>query len=43
MRKMAQHEPTQRWWAINGPLQAPLQSRGPGEHWATMEDVFDTD
>ena len=43
MQKMAQHEPTRRWWAINGPLQAPLESRAPGEHWAMMEDVFHTD
>ena len=43
MRKMAEHEPTQRWWAINGPLQVPLESRAAGEHWAMMEDVFHTD
>ncbi len=43
METMRQHEPTQRWWAINGPLQAPLETRAPGEHWAMMEDVFHTD
>lgn len=40
MEKMAQHEPTQRWWAMNDPCQEALASRAPGEHWAMMEDVF---
>jgi L-rhamnose mutarotase len=43
MEKMAQHEPTRRWWAINAPCQEPLSSRAPGEHWAMMEDVFHVD
>jgi L-rhamnose mutarotase len=43
MEKMAQHEPTRRWWSIMGPLQAPLESRAPGEHWAMMDDVFHID
>jgi len=43
MEKMARHEPTRRWWAMNGPCQEPLASRAPGEHWAMMEDVFHFD
>lgn len=43
MEKMAQHEPTQRWWAICNPLQRPLQTRADGEWWAMMEEVFHTD
>ena len=43
MAKMAAHEPTRRWWAINGPLQEPLATRAPDEHWAMMEPVFHVD
>ena len=42
-RKMAEHEPTRRWWAVCGPCQAPLESRGDGEWWAMMEAVFHLD
>lgn len=31
---------TQRWWALCGPMQQPLDSRAPGEWWADMEEVF---
>ena len=34
---------TQEWWALCGPLQAPLDSRGEAEWWAMMEEVFHTD
>jgi L-rhamnose mutarotase len=34
---------TQEWWAVCGPLQAPLESRKEGEWWAMMEEVFHTD
>ncbi len=43
MEKMRRHEPTQRWWAINGPCQEPLASRAEGEHWAMMAEVFHLD
>lgn len=43
MARMAEHEPTQRWWAICGPLQRPLDSRKKGEWWAMMEEVFHVD
>jgi len=28
------------WWAICEPMQAPLETRLPGEWWARMEQVF---
>lgn len=31
---------TQRWWAICGPMQAPLATREEGGWWARMEEVF---
>lgn len=34
---------TQRWWTFCEPCQRPLASRGPGEHWAAMEEVFHLD
>ena len=40
MKRMAEHEPTRRWWALCGPCQAPLESRRSGEWWAMMEEVF---
>ncbi|MEO1019253.1 MAG: L-rhamnose mutarotase [Pseudomonadota bacterium] len=43
MAKMKAHEVTQRWWALCGPMQAPLESRAEGEWWAPMREVFHTD
>lgn len=43
MRRMAEHEPTQRWWALCSPCQHPLDSRAEGEWWAMMEEVFHLD
>jgi L-rhamnose mutarotase len=40
MRSVAEQPITQRWWALCGPCQVPLESRAPGEHWAMMEPVF---
>lgn len=34
---------TREWWAICGPMQRPLESRGEGEWWAGMEEVFRLD
>ncbi|SER88306.1 L-rhamnose mutarotase [Tranquillimonas rosea] len=34
---------TRKWWAICGPMQRPLESRGEGEWWAGMEEVFHLD
>ena len=41
--KMAAHAKTQEWWAIMGPMQAPLTTRHEGEWWAEMEEVFHID
>ncbi|MBY6120737.1 L-rhamnose mutarotase [Mameliella alba] len=43
MAKMADDPVTQEWWAINKPLQRPLDTRGEGEWWAEMEEVFHHD
>lgn len=43
MEKMAADPETQRWWAVNMPLQRPLDSRRPGEWWADMEEIFHVD
>lgn len=40
---MAADPETQRWWAICGPMQVPLESRREGEWWAPMEEVFHVD
>jgi len=43
MAKMADHEATQRWWAVCNPMQRPLGTRAEGEWWAMMEEVFHLD
>ncbi len=43
MAKMAADPKTQEWWAIMKPMQAPLETRRPGEWWAGMEEVFHQD
>jgi L-rhamnose mutarotase len=43
MAKMAADARTREWWTWTEPLQEPLQSREPGEWWATMKEVFHTD
>ncbi len=43
MERMAADSATQRWWAINKPLQEPLPDRAEGEWWATMREIFHTD
>ena len=43
MARMAEDPETQRWWAINKPLQRPLDSRADGEWWAAMAEVFHAD
>ena len=41
MAAMAADPKTQEWWAIMKPMQAPLETRAPGEWWADMEMVYD--
>ena len=43
MAKMAADPETQRWWAINMPLQRPLETRKDGEWWAAMTEIFHVD
>ena len=43
MARMAADPTTQAWWKLTDPCQAPLESRQPGEWWASMEEFFHTD
>lgn len=43
MKVIAADPETQRWWAVCGPCQLPLESRAVGEHWAMMKPVFHMD
>jgi len=43
MARMAADPETQRWWAINMPLQRPLETRKEGEWWADMTEIFHVD
>ncbi|MHC4497825.1 MAG: L-rhamnose mutarotase [Planctomycetota bacterium] len=43
MAKMAADPTTQKWWDVCKPCQTPLETRGPGEWWADMEEVFHMD
>lgn len=40
MALMAADEATRRWWAVTSPCQEPLETAGPGEWWASTEQVF---
>jgi len=43
MAKMAADPETQRWWNTVKPLMEPIETAGPGEFWANMEEVFHLD
>jgi len=43
MAKIANDPKTQEWWAIMEPMQQPLDTRGEGEWWTAMEEVFHVD
>jgi L-rhamnose mutarotase len=43
MARMAADPRTQEWWAICGPMQAPLSTRKESEWWASTEEVFHVD
>ena len=34
---------TQTWWKLTDPCQVPLESRQPGEWWASMEEFSHAD
>lgn len=38
--RMASDPATRRWWELCGPCQAPLETRGPDDWWAGMDEVF---
>lgn len=38
--RMAEDQITKDWWALTDPCQVPLESRGNGDWWASMEEVF---
>lgn len=40
MARMAADPKTQEWWAVCMPCQQPLDTRGQGEWWAEMDEVF---
>ncbi len=41
--EMAKDPAMQKWWTICDPMQEPLQTRGEGEWWAQMVEVFHHD
>ena len=43
MAKMAADPKTREWWTWTEPMQVPLETRGPGEWWTIMKEVFHTD
>ena len=43
MAMMAADPETQRWWSVCEPCQQALETRAPGEWWASMEEVFHTE
>lgn len=43
MAKIAADPITQDWWAVNMPLQRPLDTRKEGEWWADMTEIFHHD
>ena len=43
MERMAADPTTQEWWKIMKPMQTPLESCGPDEWWAGLDEVFHTD
>ena len=40
MALMAADPRTREWWSVVGPMQEPLETRKPGEWWASMDEVF---
>lgn len=43
MAAIAADPETQRWWAVQMPLQRPLEDRADGEWWKELPEVFHTD
>ena len=43
MAAIAADPETQRWWAVQEPLQQPLEDRAEGEWWKVLPEVFHQD
>ena len=43
MNVLAENGEIQRWWKETDPCQKPLENRGEGEWWKTMEEVYHLD
>jgi L-rhamnose mutarotase len=43
LARLAEDEPTRRWWQLTDPCQQPVDSAAPGEWWAPAEEVFHYD
>ncbi len=43
MARIAQDPTTREWWKLTDPCQEALETRKPGEWWASMEEVFHCD
>lgn len=43
MARMKADARMREWWEITDPMQAPFETRAPGEWWARLEPVFHTD
>jgi L-rhamnose mutarotase len=42
-KKMVDSQRMKDWWALMTPMQEPLPTRGPGEWWATTEEIWHMD
>ena len=40
MAAMGDHAPTKKWWKLTDPMQEPIPTAGPEEHWVMMREVF---
>jgi len=43
MAMIAADPTTQKWWSLCKPCQQPVETAGPGDWWAPMEEVFHVD
>jgi len=43
MEKIAAKQATQEWWDVCKPCMIPIKTRGEGEWWANMQEVFHQD
>jgi L-rhamnose mutarotase len=41
--RMAEHEPTRRWWALTDPCQERLPDAAPGRQWSDAVEVWHLD